>query len=234
MWFVFWGFFPCEFKGSYTCLLKFNKVDPVSPFCWWKDSSDGIRCIHTILWGNIIHPLIMPWTPMYHFQRGGGSTPGKSGQRNPLLPYQWWAPKPGSFSYLILMCCQFIGTLIKFGVCKMLKEWFTFASPSQSSWLNWNLNPSPLNPSLTLPTVPHWVSWSPNPNYTVTEVPYCAIESSDVYVVRVYIYSTIRQTATEHRQCSDSCPLKILATETGETLGRTTFRTEPKNPKNPQ
>ena len=34
-------------------------------------------------------------------------------------------------------------------------------------------------------------------------------------------------------QSSDSCPLKMLATETGETLGRTTFRTRPKSPKNP-
>ena len=30
------------------------------------------------------------------------------------------------------------------------------------------------------------------------------------------------------------CHLKMLATETGETLGRTTFRTQPKSPKNPQ
>ena len=31
-----------------------------------------------------------------------------------------------------------------------------------------------------------------------------------------------------------SCPLKMPATETGEMLGRTTFRTWPKSPKNPQ
>ena len=30
------------------------------------------------------------------------------------------------------------------------------------------------------------------------------------------------------------CPLKMPATETGETLGRRTFRTRPKSPKNPQ
>ena len=30
------------------------------------------------------------------------------------------------------------------------------------------------------------------------------------------------------------CPLKMPATETGETLGRTTFRTQPKSLKNPQ
>ena len=39
---------------------------------------------------------------------------------------------------------------------------------------------------------------------------------------------------TEHRQHSDSCPLKMPATEAGETLGRTTFRTRPKSKKNPQ
>ena len=33
---------------------------------------------------------------------------------------------------------------------------------------------------------------------------------------------------------TECCPLKMLATETGEMLGRTTFRTRPKNPKNPQ
>ena len=30
------------------------------------------------------------------------------------------------------------------------------------------------------------------------------------------------------------CPLKMLATETGETLGRKTFSTQPKSLKNPQ
>ena len=30
------------------------------------------------------------------------------------------------------------------------------------------------------------------------------------------------------------CPLKMPATDTGKTLGRTTFRTRPKTPKNPQ
>ena len=43
-----------------------------------------------------------------------------------------------------------------------------------------------------------------------------------------YKYSTIQQTATEHGQSSYSSPLKMLATETGETSGRTTFRTRPK------
>ena len=35
-----------------------------------------------------------------------------------------------------------------------------------------------------------------------------------------------------HTECY-SCPLKMSATETGETLGRTTFRTWPKSPKTP-
>ena len=35
-------------------------------------------------------------------------------------------------------------------------------------------------------------------------------------------------------QSTECCPLKMPATETGETLGRTTFRTWPKSPKNPQ
>ena len=30
------------------------------------------------------------------------------------------------------------------------------------------------------------------------------------------------------------CPLKMPATETGEMLGKTTFRTRPRSPKNPQ
>ena len=30
------------------------------------------------------------------------------------------------------------------------------------------------------------------------------------------------------------CPLKMPATETGETLGKTTVRTQPRSPKNPQ
>ena len=35
-------------------------------------------------------------------------------------------------------------------------------------------------------------------------------------------------------QSTECCPLKIPATETGETSGRTTFRTRPKSPKSPQ
>ena len=35
-------------------------------------------------------------------------------------------------------------------------------------------------------------------------------------------------------QSSNSCPLKVLATETGKTLGRKTFRTRPNSPKNLQ
>ena len=35
-------------------------------------------------------------------------------------------------------------------------------------------------------------------------------------------------------QSTECGPLKIPATETGEILGRTTFRTRPKSPKNPQ
>ena len=33
---------------------------------------------------------------------------------------------------------------------------------------------------------------------------------------------------------TECCFLKMPATETGETLGRTTFRTRPRSPKNPQ
>ena len=35
-------------------------------------------------------------------------------------------------------------------------------------------------------------------------------------------------------QSTGCCPLKMPATETGETSGRTTFRTQPKSPKNPE
>ena len=49
-----------------------------------------------------------------------------------------------------------------------------------------------------------------------------------------YKYSTIQQTGTEHGQSCYSSPLKMPATETGETSGRSTFRTRPKSPKNPQ
>ena len=35
-------------------------------------------------------------------------------------------------------------------------------------------------------------------------------------------------------QSTECCPLKMPGTETGETLGTTTFRTRPKSPKNPQ
>ncbi|XP_072851383.2 coiled-coil domain-containing protein 170 isoform X1 [Pogona vitticeps] len=38
----------------------------------------------------------------------------------------------------------------------------------------------------------------------------------------------------QDKQTNICCPLKMPATETGETLGRTTFRTQPKNLKNPQ
>ena len=46
--------------------------------------------------------------------------------------------------------------------------------------------------------------------------------------------STIQQTAPEHGQSSDSCPLKMPATETGEMLGRKTLRRRPNSPENPQ
>ena len=45
-------------------------------------------------------------------------------------------------------------------------------------------------------------------------------------------YSAIPQTAPEHRQSSDSCLLKMLATETGKTLGLKTSRTWPDSVKN--
>ena len=47
-----------------------------------------------------------------------------------------------------------------------------------------------------------------------------------------YKCSTIPQTSPEHRQSSDSCPLKMLTTETGETLGRRNSRTWPNSLKN--
>ena len=49
-----------------------------------------------------------------------------------------------------------------------------------------------------------------------------------------YKYSTIPQTAPEHRQSSDSCLLKMPATETGEKLGRKTSRTQSDSPNNLQ
>ena len=50
-----------------------------------------------------------------------------------------------------------------------------------------------------------------------------------------YKYSTMQQTAAEHGQSSYSCSSEDAGQkETGETSGRTTFRTWPKNPKKPQ
>ena len=49
-------------------------------------------------------------------------------------------------------------------------------------------------------------------------------------------YLTAINTAlpSQLHQSTECCPLKMPTTETGETLGRTTFRTQPKSSKNPQ
>ena len=49
-------------------------------------------------------------------------------------------------------------------------------------------------------------------------------------------YLTAINTAlpSQLHQSTGCCPLKMPATETGEMLGRTTFRTWPKSPKNPE
>ena len=45
---------------------------------------------------------------------------------------------------------------------------------------------------------------------------------------------TRRFDPSQLHQSTECCPLEMPATETGEMLGRTTFRTWPKSPKNPQ